>query len=255
VMLRTLGIPTRDVNGFLPGEFNNLGGDYIVRASDAHSWVEVFFPERGWIVFDPTPPAPDTATGFLSRMNEYLDWMELTWNEWVISYDFAHQVALAQNLQRGTHNWGDAIRNEIDRLRRNSVKVVQGWQFRHESLGFLIPVGLIVFLMALRFGWLQRIARRLRLALQLRKRSAAAQVQFATILYAELLRLLGRYGFRRSENQTPMEFAEAVSAPRVAPAVREFTQIYGHARFGGASVDAPRLRALLSQIRAELRSR
>src|SRR6266481_2262029 len=39
VMLRTLGIPSREVNGFLPGEYNELGGDYIVRASDAHSWV------------------------------------------------------------------------------------------------------------------------------------------------------------------------------------------------------------------------
>src|SRR5215831_3270910 len=39
VMLRTLGIPSREVNGFLPGEYNTLGGDYIVRASDAHSWV------------------------------------------------------------------------------------------------------------------------------------------------------------------------------------------------------------------------
>ena len=57
IMLRTLGIPTREVNGFLPGEYNDLGGDYIVRASDAHSWVEVYFPGNGWMTFDPTPPA------------------------------------------------------------------------------------------------------------------------------------------------------------------------------------------------------
>jgi hypothetical protein len=255
VMLRTLGIPSREVNGFLPGEFNNLGGDYIVRASDAHSWVEVFFPGKGWIVFDPTPAAPDAATGFFSRLNQYLDWFELTWNEWVISYDFAHQVALAQNLQRGSRNWGDVIRAEIDRLRRNTVRVVQRWQFRHESLGFLIPVGLVVLLMALRFGWLERALRRLRLSLRMRTGSPAAQMQFASVLYAELLRLLGRYGFRRGEAQTPQEFAGAMSEPAVAPAVREFTQLYAQARFGGASIDAPRLRALLTQIRAALRSR
>jgi transglutaminase-like putative cysteine protease len=40
VMLRDLGIPARYVGGFLPGEYNDLGGDYIVRASDAHTWVE-----------------------------------------------------------------------------------------------------------------------------------------------------------------------------------------------------------------------
>src|SRR5262249_23695685 len=63
VMLRMLGIPAREVNGFLPGEYNDLGGDYIVRASDAHSWVEVYFAGNGWIVFDPTPAAPAESTG------------------------------------------------------------------------------------------------------------------------------------------------------------------------------------------------
>jgi len=49
VMLRTLGIPSREVNGFLPGEFNDVAGDYIVRGSDAHSWVEAYFSGSGWI--------------------------------------------------------------------------------------------------------------------------------------------------------------------------------------------------------------
>ncbi len=56
VMLRTIGVPSREVNGFLPGEYNDLAGDYIVRASDAHSWVEAYFPGIGWTTFDPTPP-------------------------------------------------------------------------------------------------------------------------------------------------------------------------------------------------------
>src|SRR5262249_15105593 len=136
VMLRTLGIPSREVNGFLPGDYNDLGGDYIVRASAAHSWVEVYLPNNGWIVFD-TPPADRAGhSGMLSRFSLYLDWMELTWNEWIISYDFAHQVALAQNLQHGSRTWGDALRAEIGRLRQRSVSWVKKWQFRHEQLGF-----------------------------------------------------------------------------------------------------------------------
>jgi transglutaminase-like putative cysteine protease len=255
VMLRTLGIPSREVNGFLPGEFNDLGGDYIVRASDAHSWVEVFFPGSGWIIFDPTPAGPDITPGFFTRLNQYLDWIELTWNEWVISYDFAHQVMLAQNLQRGSRTWGDAMRAELNRLRQRTIRVIQRWQFRHESLGFLIPVALIVFLALLRFGVVGGAIRRLRLFLRLRSKSPAAQLQFASILYGELLRLLGRYGLRRAETQTPLEFAATVSEPAVAPAVREFTQLYAQARFGGAACDGPRLRALLGQIRSALRAR
>src|SRR5437899_8161045 len=110
IMLRTLGIPSREVNGFLPGEYNELGGDYIVRASDAHSWVEVYFPGVDWQTFDPTPAAPEAETGVLTRLGKYADWMAITWSEWVIGYDFGHQMALAQNLQRGSRNWGESAR-------------------------------------------------------------------------------------------------------------------------------------------------
>ena len=104
-MLRTLGIPTREVNGFLPGEYNDLAGDYIVRESDAHSWVEVYFPGTGWMTFDPTPPGAESAGGMFARLGQYMDWFELTWNEWVINYDFVHQIQLAQNMQRSTRTW------------------------------------------------------------------------------------------------------------------------------------------------------
>lgn len=56
VMLRTLGIPARVGVGFSPGELvDPAAGEYVVRASNAHAWVEVLFPEEGWIVFEPTP--------------------------------------------------------------------------------------------------------------------------------------------------------------------------------------------------------
>ena len=56
VMLRTQGIATRIVNGFQQGEYNETAGAYIVKQKDAHSWVEVYFPENDvWIAFDPTP--------------------------------------------------------------------------------------------------------------------------------------------------------------------------------------------------------
>ncbi|HET8667619.1 MAG TPA: DUF3488 and transglutaminase-like domain-containing protein, partial [Terriglobales bacterium] len=55
IMLRTAGIPSRVVNGFRGGEFNSITGSYIIRARDAHSWVEAYFPGYGWASFDPTP--------------------------------------------------------------------------------------------------------------------------------------------------------------------------------------------------------
>ena len=62
VMLRSLGIPTRFVAGYLPGRRNPFTGYYEVRNSDAHTWVEVWFPGYGWYEFDPTfdiPPAEE----------------------------------------------------------------------------------------------------------------------------------------------------------------------------------------------------
>ncbi len=54
VMLRSIGIPARFVTGFQPGGRSILSGQYTVRASDAHAWVEVFVPGHGWTTFDPT---------------------------------------------------------------------------------------------------------------------------------------------------------------------------------------------------------
>ena len=54
VLLRSVGIPARFVTGFQPGERQILSGQYTVRASNAHAWVEIFVPNHGWVPFDPT---------------------------------------------------------------------------------------------------------------------------------------------------------------------------------------------------------
>ena len=253
IMLRTLGIPTREVNGFLPGEYNDLGGDYIVRASDAHSWVEVYFPGLDWQTFDPTPAAPENETGFLTRLGQYADWMEITWSEWVIGYDFAHQMVMAQSLQRSSRDFSDSLRAWYARQQVRGRRWMKSW---HNGLGVLIPLTVLAFLILLRFDALTAILRRLWLSWQLRSPKAArSNPQLASGLYAELLRVLARRGMARRETQTPLEFAAAVNAPNLAPPVREFTQLYAHARFGDAPCDTTRLRQLLDQVRAALRAR
>ncbi|MGB1289357.1 MAG: transglutaminase-like domain-containing protein, partial [Aggregatilineales bacterium] len=68
VMLRSLGIHTRFIVGYGSGDFNPFTGFYEVRASDAHAWTEVFFPEYGWIPFDPTPGwEPDPQSGVIKN--------------------------------------------------------------------------------------------------------------------------------------------------------------------------------------------
>jgi transglutaminase-like putative cysteine protease len=55
VMLREVGVPARLVEGFTTGQFDSGSGAYIVREQDAHAWVEAYFPQYGWIEFEPTP--------------------------------------------------------------------------------------------------------------------------------------------------------------------------------------------------------
>jgi transglutaminase-like putative cysteine protease len=62
LMLRMLGIPSRVATGFAPGGRDPDHGGFLVDDTDAHDWVEVFFPGIGWATFEPTPPAAPAAS-------------------------------------------------------------------------------------------------------------------------------------------------------------------------------------------------
>jgi protein-glutamine gamma-glutamyltransferase len=257
VMLRTQGIPSREVNGFLPGEYNDVGGDYIVRASDAHSWVEAYFPGSGWITFDPTPPSNEAPAGLLSRLALYVDWFQLTWNEWVINYDFSHQVSLARNVGQTSTDWKDRWRKKAQRFQDHSMEGLAQWQRSHNKLRFIFPIVLVLILPLLRLNYFLSFIRWLRFSwlanLPEGQRNAP---QMASRLYAELLRLLEKRGISRLATQTPREFAASLALQGgIASAVQEFTDLYVRSRFGGLPCDAFRLRTLLEQVRSTPRPR
>jgi transglutaminase-like putative cysteine protease len=58
MMLRSEGIPARIVNGYAMGEYVAESTGYRVRSNNAHTWVEVYFPRYGWIIFEPTSSIP-----------------------------------------------------------------------------------------------------------------------------------------------------------------------------------------------------
>ena len=257
IMLRSIGIPSREVNGFLPGEYNDLGGDYIVRASDAHSWVEAYFPGTGWLTFDPTPAAPESAGGFRVRLGQYIDWMELSWREWVINYDLSHQLQLSRMMRQNSIDWTVSTRAKFRGLENSGIRTLIAWQRSHGRLSLGVPIVAVLLLVVLRYAWVRALFSWLSLIWHTNLSPAKRHhPQLASRLYVELLRVLARRGFTRSEAETPREFADSLAFhPLLAPAVREFTDLYAQARFGGAACDAFRLRALLDQIRAVPRPR
>ena len=81
VLARSLDIPSRLVTGYLRGEKNRFSRTYLVRRSDAHAWVEVYFPGHGWVAFDPTPSAGRT-TGTDVGLADLISDLHLTIRRW-----------------------------------------------------------------------------------------------------------------------------------------------------------------------------
>lgn len=64
VMLRSVGVPARMVVGFAPGQYDKQEQRFLIRDRDYHAWTQVYFPDYGWVTFDPTPSAStDLAAG------------------------------------------------------------------------------------------------------------------------------------------------------------------------------------------------
>ena len=122
VMLRSIGIPSRLVTGFQSGTFNPITELYVVRASDAHSWVEAWLPDRGWTTFDPTPIDPSTLMPSLwSQFALYADAADTFWQEWVLSYDLGRQLVLADKMEQSSRKF------QIDWLRWSGVSAMR-WE-------------------------------------------------------------------------------------------------------------------------------
>jgi len=250
VMVRSLGIPARLVNGFLTGEYNAIGKNYIVRASDAHTWVEIFFPDVGWVEFDPTPPSEDyRARTWWTHLENYLDAFELWWSEWVINYDFSHQLALFNDLRRNTRSWAFRSHLYLRQLRRSITRDLKLAQTRLFSGPFLLPTVLLLVLLIVGVLRGQQLLDSLR-GLWLLRRGAGTGVrgQEATLTYQQLLKALARKGFRKRPTQTPLEFAVSLPVTELSPFVLEFTRLYNHARFGQHLAQSTRLLELLRQV-------
>ncbi|MFC1936092.1 transglutaminase family protein [Chloroflexota bacterium] len=61
VMARAVGLPARLAVGYIGGTYEKVYGEHVITADQAHSWVEVYFPEFGWVPFEPTRGRPEIA--------------------------------------------------------------------------------------------------------------------------------------------------------------------------------------------------
>lgn len=245
VMLRTIGIPSRVVTGFAGGIYNPISGWYVVRASDAHSWVEAYLPHLGWTTFDPTPADPNPPKlSVFSRLGFYVDAAEVFWQDWVLNYDIDRQLQLASRMEQSGRNfrmsWMDELSNPASE-----------WKTKAADFGSAYGaagVGLAMFgFVLVRYGGSLLNWWRARLRLRKVQRGKVSRGD-ATLLYERMLKSLRRRGIQKPPWLTPVEFAQAMTDQEISGLVEEITFAYNDLRFGGRSEAAVTMVDLLGQL-------
>jgi transglutaminase-like putative cysteine protease len=239
ILLRTLGIAARNVNGFLGGEWNPYGRYYAVRQGDAHSWVEVYFQGFGWVPFDPTPPDARIRrqeTGFFAAIAAFIDSLRLKWHKYVVEYDLGKQVGFF----RGIANWFRSVFSgaSLKKLGEDLREFFSGAPgIALLALLCAIPVGL--------FFWRRRRSR-------MPGRQAEARRREITELYLKLLDGVRTLGYDKPAAQTPLAFADSLRRRKasVAEPVHTFTEAYNAVRFGGRPLTNEQVRELKLLVRS-----
>jgi protein-glutamine gamma-glutamyltransferase len=226
-LMRLAGIPARVVVGYLGGEYNDLGGFFLVRQADTHAWCEVWIPENGWTRIDPTSAvAPERAsldlssflasriasgematgrTAFVTRLGRLplvnqirFIWEALNyqWDTRVMGFDADVQDVLLTSL--GLTNSGPL------------PLVMQ----------VLIVISALLIIYA---GWMQ-----------LRTRPRADRVQ---ALYERFCQKLAGIGMQRDPCEGPSDFAKRAvqSCPNASECVRQITETYIALRYAPGS--------------------
>jgi len=277
MMLRTLEIPARIVNGFQMGEYNELNDMYTVRESDAHSWVEAYFPRTdSWIEFDPTPSAGinDYSQGGLwAQLRKYADAMEVFWLDYIVTLDSDEQASIMVDIQHRLLTVKDRllgyylfarlwVRNLLNR-----IIVERRWtptELFELTAAFVLMIssvmGLYIILAHRKrrgraptgYGpWWYRLFILPTWRRPLRRHDYR---QSAVLFYEQMLAIARRAGMVKQPFETPVEFAVASG---LAP-VRELTTLYNRVRFGGGQLndyETGRVIELLAELKGKVRGR
>lgn len=200
VMLRTLDIPARWVKGFTggqkieppPGHSNGAYNYYEITNENAHSWVEVHFPNVGWVPFEPTQ-------GFTNPIQFYDSFEELDIDEEV------DQTMIMEDFELDDENISILEENENietdaeDNVSTNSKWHIH-WGFKFAGIVFIFMIIIVIY--KARFH-----LKTLYLSKQFQK-----NIDFTTFdeAYHHLLRMLSHYGIGKRRGQTLREYAKYI---------------------------------------------
>ena len=217
VMLRTLDVPARVVNGFQRGEWNPYGAYWVVRMRDAHSWVEANI-DGVWMTFDPSPRAAAPPVP-ISALTLYIDGLRMRWYRYVVGWSRNDQALAAGAVRRMAWSMPMGPHGPSLSSTRTVVAAV--------ALAAALVTAIV---------WV------------VRHRQAARGGNLALPgFYARALTRLARRGLRPAPYETAREFSARVSAeaPDLTAPLARLTVAYEATRFGAQRVTPAESRALL----------
>jgi transglutaminase-like putative cysteine protease len=228
ILLRAVGVHTRNVTGFLGGTYNHFGRFYAVRQGDAHSWVEVYDPAVGWITFDPTPPSREplvARTGLLAELDAVVEAFRARWRHYVVGFDLSTQLKLFQGAFRMVE-WspeGGWLRGR-GRAQQRGVQQAATDQRRPLRTVFIVLGGVALVGAA---WWFNRRAKN-------QTTPQSQTVKSAIALAKALDQTLIQHGYPRSVARSPLAHARDLLAKKIAigPLAELVAIRWAEARYG-----------------------
>lgn len=209
IMGRILNIPTRVVNGFSQGHYDAKRKVWVVNGDDAHSWVQAYFPNIGWISFDPTPGFSMNGTTTPTPTPSPV--------ATVTPSPPAHNITPTPISAKPTPKPGQQPPASDPKTGAGNTGPSQGM-----LLGFSLSVlffSVIIFLAALLNYWW---------------RSMYAQSSFVAGTYWRLCRIASWAGLAPRGWQTPYEYSGMLGKrfPQNAPSLWRLTELFVRDRYG-----------------------
>jgi hypothetical protein len=255
MLCRSVGINARMVTGYHGGDFNSISGLYVVRQKYAHAWVEVAMPNRGWVLYDPSPAATDIGNGSVVAkwFRDISEIVQKGWQSTIIAFDKSTQSYIFNALI----GFGNAALSAAKTLFAETAEGVGETLFMSSTSastrlitagGILLVLGLGIWLIQ---HWRRQRSSQLPYILRKVDRKSQRQLAHELLFFDELLRILARTGLRKRIEQTPREYVEALAPAlhNAAPDARWLIATFYNVRFGTLRVSA----GLRSQIAAALR--
>jgi transglutaminase-like putative cysteine protease len=270
LMLRSIDIPARMVNGFKGGDWNQITQTMNVRQKHAHSWVEAYIgvgPEDRpiWITLDPTPGEERDQSvakvgGLARNFRPLTDLIRHIWVFYIIGYDGDRQSRLLYSPMRQMINWVREKYLQMGKLLRRGLSALFNFQdisafisIRGFVVTFLV-LSVLAGLVHLSFSLWRRMLRWFR-----GPQDDATSLTAGILFYRRMAQLLSRLELERTPSETQGEFAARASRvlagrgqqeQSVAEVPHRVVDAFYRVRFGHLELEPASLQRLNAQLDA-----